>query len=237
MKSSIQYGTKTIEYTISFRDRKTLEISVEPPNTVTVVAPTGTTEETINLYVKKKANWIVQKLFLFKDMEFQKINRQMVSGEALLYLGRNYTLQLVDDPSLTKPEVRLFQGKFIVTTPTRDEQTLQKAMIDWYKQKATKKITERANYYQHYFKRKPTAIKVKEQQKRWGSCTQNNELLFNWRSIMAPAHILDYIIVHEMCHLYYMNHSQEFWDLLNSVMPDYEQRKEWLKNNGVRLDL
>lgn len=237
MKSSIQYGTKTIEYTVTFRERKTLEISVEPPNTVSIVAPNGTTEETINSYVKKKANWIVQKIFLFKDMEFRKINRQMLSGESLLYLGRNYTLQLIDDASLKKPKVSLYRGKFYIKTPTRDEQILKKAMVEWYKQKASQRLIERTNYYQHYFKRNPTAVKVKEQQKRWGSCTPNNELLFNWRCILAPSYILDYIVVHEMCHLYYMNHSQEFWDLLSSVMSDYEQRKEWLKNNGVRLDL
>lgn len=237
MKRSLQHGTKTIEYTVTFRERKTLEISVEPPNVIMIVAPTGTTEETVDTYVKKKANWIVQKLFLFKDMEFHKIKRQMVNGESLLYLGRNYTLQLIDNSTISKPNVRLYQGKFYIETATRDEQTLQKAMIDWYKQKALQRITERTNYFQHYFKRKPTAVKVKEQQKRWGSCTSSNELLFNWRCIMAPSHILDYIIVHEMCHLYHMNHSQEFWDLLSTVMSDYEQRKDWLKNNGVRLDL
>ncbi|MFZ3590343.1 M48 family metallopeptidase [Bacillus sp. DJP31] len=237
MKSSLQYGTKTIEYIVTYRERKTLEISVEPPNIVSVVAPTGTTDEKVSAYVKKKADWIVQKIFLFKDMEYRKIHRQLVNGESLLYLGRNYTLQLIDDFSLKKPIVSLFQGKFYIKTPTRDVQLLQKVMVDWYKQKALQRITERSNYYQHYFKRKPTAVKVKEQQKRWGSCTTNNELLFNWRSIMAPSYILDYIIVHEMCHLYYMNHSQEFWDLLNTIMPDYEQRKEWLKNNGVKLDL
>lgn len=237
MKSSIQYGTKTIEYSIDYRERTTMEISVEPPNIVNVVAPNGTSEEKVNQYVKKKANWIVQKLYLFKDMEFRKIHRQMVNGESFLYLGRNYSLQIIDDETLTKPVVSLYQGKFYIKTPTRDEQTIRNAMKDWYKKKALERTTDRVNYYQQYFKEKPTSIKVKEQQKRWGSCTQNNELLFNWRCIMAPSHILDYIIVHEMCHLYHMNHSQEFWDLLSTVMSDYEQRKEWLKNNGVKMDL
>jgi predicted metal-dependent hydrolase len=237
MKSSIQYGTKTIEFTIIFRQRKTLEIRVEPPNIVSVVAPYGTSEDKVNQYVKKKANWIVQQLYLFKDTEFRKINRQIVNGESFLYLGRNYSLQLLDDLSLTKPVVNLYQGKIYIKTPTRDEQVLQKAMKDWYKKKAIGRITDRVNYFQSYFNKRPTTIKVKEQQKRWGSCTSNKELLFNWRSIMAPSYVLDYIIVHEMCHLYFMNHSQEFWNLLSTVMSDYEQRKEWLKNNGVKLDI
>nr|WP_207789036.1 M48 family metallopeptidase [Neobacillus terrae] len=99
------------------------------------------------------------------------------------------------------------------------------------------KVTERINYYQHYFKKKPSSIKVKEQQKRWASCTSKDELLFNWRCVMAPSPVLDYIVVHEMCHMLFKNHSQNFWDLLASVLCDYERRKEWLRNFGVRMDI
>ncbi|MDK2827693.1 MAG: hypothetical protein PWP67_485 [Clostridium butyricum] len=74
-------------------------------------------------------------------------------------------------------------------------------------------------------------------EKRWASCTKNNELLFNWRSVMAPSNILDYIIVHELCHMKYKNHSKEFWDSVCEILPDYEIRREWLKNNGIKLDL
>lgn len=73
-------------------------------------------------------------------------------------------------------------------------------------------------------------------EKRWASCTKNNELLFNWRSVMAPSNILDYIIVHELCHMKYKNHSKEFWDSVCEILPDYEIRREWLKNNGIKLD-
>lgn len=237
MIRSIEYGTKTIEYSVEFRERKSLEISVEAPNIVSVVAPLNTPEEIIEQKVKKKAQWIVQRLFLFKDMEFQKINRELVNGESFMYMGRNYSLQLIIDESIKEPTVKLYQGKFFITTPTKSQEPLRTSLEKWYREKTLEKVSEKVNYFQHFFKKKPNDIKVKEQQKRWASCTSKNELLFNWRCAMAPSHVIDYIVVHEMCHMYHMNHSQEFWDLLSSVMPDYKRRKEWLKNFGVRMDL
>lgn len=133
--------------------------------------------------------------------------------------------------------VRLLRGKFIVTTYTKDQDKIKLALENWYRDKTLKKAKERVKYYKSYFRDKVIDIKVKDQKKRWASCTKNNELLFNWRCVMAPSNILDYIVVHEMCHMKYKSHSKEFWDNVCSVLNDYEYRKEWLKNNGIKLDL
>ncbi len=138
---------------------------------------------------------------------------------------------------LDRAYTKLVRGKFCVYTPTKDEKTIKKALEDWFKEKAKEKISERVAYYQSYFDEKPKGIKIKEQQKRWGSCTTKKELLFNWKCIMAPSPVLDYIVVHEMAHMVHMNHSQEFWHLVKKVLPDYVQRKEWLRNNGIKYDL
>lgn len=108
---------------------------------------------------------------------------------------------------------------------------------NWYRDKAKEKINERIRYYQTQFDVKPKKIVIKDQEKCWGSCTKDNQLLFNWKCIMAPSPVLDYIVVHEMCHMVHMNHSKEFWHLLRMVLPDYEQRKSWLRDNGVKYDL
>lgn len=237
MTFSVKYGTRTIEFTVIYRKRKTLEIRVEAPGIVSVIAPVGTNEKMIKQVVKKKGKWIVQKLFLMQNVEHQKIKREFVSGEAFLYLGRNYTLQLFYDEQLKTPQVKLFRGKFYVTAPTKEEAVIKQAMEQWYRQKTYEKVKERITYYQHHFTAKPTGIKVKEQKRRWASCTANRELLFNWRCVMAPSPVLDYIVVHEMCHMVHMNHSKAFWDLVASIMPDYQERKEWLKKHGVRMDL
>lgn len=237
MKLGFQYGTKFIEFDVVFKKRKTMEISVEPPDMITVVAPIGTADEVIIEKTKSRAKWIVEQLFSFKDMQYQKINREFVNGESFMYLGRNYSLQIIVDEKIKKSEVKLYHSKFYITVNKKDDETIHKAMENWYRKKTKEKVEERINYYQKFFNAMPTAIKVKEQQKRWGSCTSKNKLLFNWRCVMAKSNVLDYIIVHEMCHMYHKNHSKEFWELLNSVMPDYKSRKEWLKNYGVRMDL
>lgn len=237
MRLAFAYGTKTIAFEVEFRHRKTLEISIEPPDIIKVVAPIGTSEDDIIKKVRSKANWIVQKLFEYKNMKYIKIHKELVNGESFMYLGRNYSLQIIIDQSKAKPEVKLHQGKFYITANTSNETILRKALQEWYREKALEKIKKRIIYFQPYFKMEPSDIVVKEQQKRWGSCTSNNKLLFNWRCVMAPAPVIDYIVVHEMCHMVHMNHSKEYWKLVESIIPDYKERKEWLRNNGVRMDL
>lgn len=237
MQQSFQYGTKTITFNVSYKPRKTMEISVEPPDTVNVVAPMDATEEVVLKKVKNKASWIVQKLYAMKDMAYIPIKREIVNGEAFMYLGRNYSLQIQITPDATGTTVELIKGKFIVNTSIYDEQSIHSAMEEWYKQKALEKVRERVKLYENKFHKKPACIRVKDQQKRWASCTSKNELLFNWKCVMAPSPVLDYIVVHEMCHMFEKNHSQKFWDLVASVLPDYERRKDWLKNNGIKMDL
>lgn len=238
MQMSFQYGTKTIIYDVTYSSRRrTMEISVEPPDLVHVVAPEGATEEAILNKVRSRASWIVQRLFAMRDMAYIPIRREMVNGESLMYLGRNYSMQVSVEPGIERPRVGLINGKFQVTVAARDEAQIHKALEDWYKQKALEKIRERVKLYESKFHIKPTQIRVKDQQKRWASCTSKGELLFNWKSIMAPSPVLDYIVVHEMAHLLEHGHSQKFWDIVAAVLPDYSSRKEWLKNNGIKMDL
>ena len=237
MKLGFQYGTKFINFEVEFRKRKNLTIEVEPSGEVKVISPLGVSEDEILNKVKTKANWIVQKQYEVKNININKIKREAVNGESYLYLGRNYSLQIVLDENIKDIDVKLSRGKFVVNTYTKDEEIIKAALEKWYREKALKKVKERIKYYEPYFKNKVTNIKVKEQKKRWASCTKNNELLFNWRSVMAPSNILDYIIVHEMCHMNYKNHSKEFWDNVFEILPDYEVRREWLRNNGVKMDL
>ncbi|MFD3157949.1 M48 family metallopeptidase [Haloimpatiens sp. FM7330] len=237
MNLVFKFGTKDIEFTVKYSNRKTLAIEVEPSGKVNVVAPMGVSQEEIIKKVRSKAAWIVQKQYEVKNINVNKINREAVNGESYLYLGRNYTLQLIDDKTIKKIQVKLFRGKFIVTTPTKDEVKIKEALEQWYREKALQKICDRVKYYRPFFNKEPKAIKVKEQKKRWASCTSKDELLFNWRCVMAPAYILDYIVVHEMCHMYHKDHSKEFWNMVSDVMPDYEGRKEWLRYNGIKLDL
>jgi hypothetical protein len=237
MKLSYEYGTETIEFEVVFRKRKTMSIEVEAPKMIKVIAPEGKSEVEILETVKTKSKWIVQKLFEIREMAYKKAEKEYVNGESFIYMGRNYSLQIVVEETIKVPEVKLSRGKFFAYVPSKDSSLIRLALENWYKDKAREKIAERTVYYQSHFDVKPRRLVIKDQQKRWGSCTKDNQLLFNWKCVMAPSPVLDYIVVHEMCHMVYRNHSQEFWGLVKRILPDYESRKEWLRNNGVRYEL
>ncbi|QGU00341.1 hypothetical protein SYNTR_1747 [Candidatus Syntrophocurvum alkaliphilum] len=237
MQLSINYGTKTIYFDVIYRKRKTMAITVEAPDKVTAIVPVGMKEETIKKKVMTKADWIVKKLYEFKNVKHIPLKKEFVNGESFMYMGRNYSLQIELDDSLQVPEVKLFRGKFIISTPTKDEEALKNAMEKWYREKAKEKINERVEYYQYKIGKKPAKVTVKEQKKRWGSCSSKGNINLNWKLIMAPSPVIDYIVVHEMAHLVHLNHSKEFWNLVESILPDYKERRKWLRNNGVRMGL
>lgn len=237
MRLMYDYGTDTIVFDVVFRNRNTLSIEIEPPNQITVVSPMGKTEDEILEAVKGKSKWIVQKLFEIREIKYRKNHKEYVNGESFIYMGRNYSLQIVIDESCKVPEAKLFRSRFYVKTQVKDDYFIKQALENWYKDKSKEKINERIDYYQGFFDEKPKKVIIKDQEKRWGSCTKNNELLFNWKCVMAPSTVIDYIVVHEMCHMVYKNHSNEFWQLVKRVLPDFENRKDMLKNNGIRYDL
>ena len=237
MELKFDYGSRIITFNLIYRKRKTMSIEVETTGEVTVIVPVGTATEDVIEKVKSRAGWIVSKQYESKFINDTKIEREAVSGESYMYLGRNYSLDIRVDENIDNISVKLFQGKFVVNTYTKDEDLIKKAMENWYREKTLAKVKERVSYYSSYFNNEVTTVKVKEQKKRWASCTSKNELLFNWRCVMAPVFVLDYIVVHEMCHMEYKNHSKDFWNRVYAVMPDYEVRKLWLRNNGIKMDI
>lgn len=237
MELKFDYGSRIITFNLIYRKRKTMSIEVETTGEVTVIAPVGTSTDDIVEKVKSRAGWIVSKQYESKFINDTKIKREAVSGESYMYLGRNYSLDIRVDENIDNISVKLFQGKFVVNTYIKDEDLIKKAMENWYREKTLAKVKERVSYYSSYFNNEVTTVKVKEQKKRWASCTSKNELLFNWRCVMAPVFVLDYIVVHEMCHMEYKNHSKDFWNRVYAVMPDYEVRKLWLRNNGIKMDI
>jgi len=126
---------------------------------------------------------------------------------------------------------------FTIYTNTMDVEKLKMAFEKWYRAETLKIVTKRIDYYADNFKDKVTNIRVKEQKRRWASCTGKNAILFNWRISMARADVLDYIVVHEMCHMDHRNHSKYFWNRVEEIMPNYKEKHDWLKINGMNLYL
>ena len=237
MRLEAKYGNTTIAFEVRYRNRKTLMIRIEPLEKILVDSPAGLSEDYIKEKVKSKGKWIIKKLLSFKETGYIPSSKEFKDGENFLYLGRNYSLNIIMDPNIIRPKVSLSADQISVISPSKDFKTLKTAIKKWYKKEAEKNILKKIEYYKTQLKANPGEIKVKEQKRRWGSCTSKGKIYFNWRIIMAPVSVLDYIIVHEMSHLIQANHSPKFWKLVESIIPDYKDKKKWLKDYGVRLEL
>lgn len=212
--------------------RKTVSIFIERDGSVRVLAPVSASDETIETAVKSKEYLIFTKLAKWKELNQGKVKREYVNGQSFLYLGRNYRLKLIENQDVA---LKISGGFFLLDIKHLSK--ADKAFKEFYKEKALLKIKERMKVHEDKFPTKPTSIKVLELRNRWASWTPKNGLNFHWKCIMAPVSVLDYIIMHEMVHLKYPNHSTDFWNELDKKMPDFREQENWLKRNGVKMSL
>ncbi|EDY86726.1 zinc metalloprotease [gamma proteobacterium HTCC5015] len=212
--------------------KKTADIRVEE-GAVSVVVPRNTTEARINELIREKRRWIKRKMALHQE-QAPVTEKRMVSGEAFAYLGRHYRLKVVRGPYAP---VKLSAGRLLVTVPQGTEQPhiIRNALIRWYKRQADIKLTDKVRRFAPRVGVEPAGVAIKSFRSRWGSCTAKGSLEFNWRIMMAPNSVVDYVVLHELCHLLHHNHSQAFWDQLRLVAGDYQSHKDWLKEHSVRL--
>jgi predicted metal-dependent hydrolase len=226
----IIFGSEIINYKIIYCMRKTLEISVYPDLSVVVKAPKNTTYSDIQEKVKKRAYWIIKQKSYFSSFLPKTDTKKYLSGETHLYLGKQYRLKIVEsDNELVKLKSGFI---FIFTKEKNNSENTKKLLFKWYKNHATEKFQEKlikcfnkAEKYNIVF----PALKIRKMSKRWGSCTKNQILNLNLELIKVPSHCIEYVIMHELCHLKYHNHSPKFYKLLNILSPDWEKTKKRLE--------
>lgn len=212
--------------------RKSADIRVED-GAVSVVVPENTSLQTIDQLLVNKHRWIREKMLLQSQMN-PASDKRYVSGEAFAYLGRNYRLKVLKD---NFSPVRLLQGRLIVKVPQGSEQPhmVRNALVRWYKRQAEQKLYEKVARFAPMVGVEPAGVGIKTFKSRWGSCTAKGKLEFNWQIMLAPNRMVDYVVVHELCHLIRHDHSPQFWKEVSRVLPDYQQCREWLRDNASRL--
>lgn len=225
----INYGSKRIEYVLSFATRKTLGIKVMPNGLVSVTAPNDAIISEINKTVKSKASWILKQQAFFCAYKPFTPQRKFVNGETHLYLGRQYKLQIIED---SINEIKLYRGMMIMKTKKNNPEYLEKILNKWYKEKAIFYFEELLNNSLEKFikyKIEKPVLDIRLMQKRWGSCTKSGKIILNTELIKAPKGSIEYVIIHELCHLIHHNHNKEFYDLQNRLSPNWEKWKEKLE--------
>lgn len=228
------YGETRIEYNLVYAKRKTLGISVKPDRSVLVKAPTGTSLADVEAVVRKRANWILRHQRQFASYPAPTPLRQYVSGETHRYLGRQYRLKVIE---AEKEWVKLSRGLLHVWTANKDDTARVKQLLDdWYKRQAIRVFQERLDACYPRVKRLgipyPPLV-IRSMKSRWGSCSPAGKVTLNLKLIQVPTECIDYVILHELCHLQEHNHGRGYYALLGQVCPDWKARKAQL--NGCEV--
>ncbi|MBT6428108.1 MAG: M48 family metallopeptidase [Rhodospirillaceae bacterium] len=217
--------------------RRTLCLQIRDGQ-VQVMVPTRTPDRQIQSLVNKNSDWIKRKL-REQAARPKAVPKKFVDGESYTYLGQEHVLRVVEGAPWP---AELVAGEIIVTRPARLDEEARRAAVErrlheWYRLMALEAFEASVEHYTEKLDVMVKAIKVKAYKRRWGSCSARGELSFNWRLIMAPAGVVDYVAAHEVAHLVHHNHSADFWAVVSDLMPDYRDQQVWLHKFGGLLDI
>lgn len=226
-----------MNYQLIKSNRKTIAISFDRDGNLVVKAPFYVKNRDIEAFVLSKAEWIeATALRLRRAREKEEALRpKLENGDALSYLGEKRILTVICEDR-KRAKVKSVLGRLILYVPYEaDYEYRRYALEQWYRAEAGIVIGEKVREFAGLLSVSYGDIRIKDQRSRWGSCSGKGNLNFNWRILMAPEAVCDYVVIHELCHLKHMDHSQNFWRLVESVCPKYRQCRNWLKEQGKSL--
>lgn len=232
----VEHAGEQIPVSVTFRKRNRLSISVHPDGTVTALAPEGRSLDDVLTRLNRRRSWIAKQRRYFETYQPLPVEKRYVPGETHLYLGRQYRLRVhqSDDTS-----VRLMGRFFEVSVPTPQQpRPIAEAMKKWYQthaetifQDRLRRCVQNATPLRFGL---DVRLRVKPMKLRWGSCSKAGMITLNTDLVKMPLHCIDYVIVHELCHLRIHDHSPAFFKMLGQCMPDWQQRKERLESMVMR---
>ena len=232
-----QTQDKRLSYSVVRSRRSTADIIIERDGSVLVRAPEWVDDDEVANIVESKHYWIYQGLAEWRDLNASRVLREYKNGEGFLYLGRAYRLSLVGDQC--KP-LQLKNGRFMLRRDVVEQGSVEAAKTAFqafYVEKGIDRLRSRVAYYAPKVGVAPSGVEVRDVGHRWASCSSTGKLSFHWKCMMAPQTIINYVVVHELCHLHHRDHSKEFWNEVDKILPTYREQKEWLRKNGANLEV
>lgn len=239
-RSQIRMKNEDLSYSVIHTSRKTVSISINRDGSVTVRAPLHVPDYEINQIVLQKKDWIKKKKNQVLDqtqLVHNKYHRDYDEVSTMPFRGKEYELRFIKHNGLKIPIIELQQDYFRVLYGEYDKQKIRNAFRFWYMKRAKEIYMDRIAYYQAIIKEPIGVVRIKEQRSCYGSCSSKRNLNFNWKCILAPKEVLDYIVVHELTHLKEMNHSKKFWDQVAIFFPNYQLCRLWLRENNEFLEI
>ena len=206
--------------------RRTLSLSINENAELIVRAPNQISNKQIEEFIIEKSKWINKN----KNLMQSRINEMNNSQSNYLFLGNIYPLIKVNE-DLNKID---FNGtEFITSIENQDK--FKASLKSWYKIKFKEIAIPRLNYFSDKYNLKINQVRFKNQKTLWGSCSSKNNINLNYLLVMAPMLVIDYVIIHELVHTVHKNHSENFWNAVEAIMPDYKKAKKWLNKNGYKF--
>ena len=193
-------------------------------------------DERVAAFLQKKRPWIRSKVAEIQLLPPHR-TKELVSGESFAYLGRHYRLKVQEGHQVGLCLTGGYLKATIRPTETGDqrEARIQQYLQNWYCSRALERLQEKTKRYAQLIGVAPTGMNVRNFKSRWGSCDKKGQVVFNWNIIKAPHSVVDYVVVHELCHLIHPNHSKEFWHVVGRFDSNYLEHRQWLKIKGAGL--
>ena len=237
-KLSFVYGDEVIEFEViaKLSAHHKISIKVTPDCKVQVATLLEIERTQLIAAVKKRSRWIYQQLQVFQQQNEFIVPRQYISGESHYYLGKQYQLKVIESSEHLQG-VKLLRGKLQVTVKQKDMHKVQDLLNAWYRARAKEVFTRRieAVLDQALWVNKPPKLKLLNMKTQWGNCSPTGNLTLISYLVKAPTRCIDYVILHELCHLVEHNHSKQFYELMSQTMPDWEGRKIHLDEMAMRI--
>lgn len=243
---SFLYKEESIDVKLIYRKRKNISIRIIPKNTIEIISPKSVSISFLKKVLDEKSSWIMKTLDKFEKFDESFKDRKYVNGEIFYYLGTEYKLKIIEDKNINNKNnaycyIDIKNENLIITTNNNEAEYIKNELRKWYKIESEKIVIKRLEFLKKentiMNQLTPNIIKIKEQKKRWGSCTSNKAIYINSRIAMARIDVIDYILVHEFSHLVHMNHSKDFYNLIESILPEFKECEKWLKENSYKLSL
>jgi len=235
MLVDLSFGARKFAVEVTFSARKRLSVTVHPDLRITAKAPAGYEPAVLLQRLKKRSSWIARQIDYFERFQPLPTERKFVSGETHYYLGRQYRLRI--RPGEIN-RVRLIGRFFEMELPdTSNREKARALMLDWYSAHAKDLLSRRLAQYVPTFERMGAVVpevRYRRMKRRWGSCSGKGVIMLNTELVKAPTHCIDYVIIHELCHLLYPHHDRKFYHLLGRILPDWKKRKERLEKVVIR---
>ena len=229
------YSGKTIRFEIKYKNRTSIGISIDGYGNVEVQAPKGTPDERVVQLLEERWDFIQQNLKEMKDRLHGPQEKVYEQGEGFLYLGNTYPIQILQDKEIEQDYVVFEEEKLYIYVKMLEDEQIKQALKRFYYQQCKAIVEKSISVYQSNFKTKPRAIRISDSKTTWGTCDSKLQLTFNWRLAMAPQRVIDYVVVHEMCHMVHLNHDRSFWRLVGKIMPDYKEKENWLALSNWKM--